>query len=531
VKRVGIYIRVSTQEQAERGWSVEGQYEEIRKYCDRQEGWKVVRVFRDGGYSAKDLNRPALQLMLQQAAQGKIDALVCWKYDRLSRDNVDFPVLLHFLDKYGVEVVSIGEPTPDFKSPYGEFVIGIMGLVATLERRTIQVRTKMGLAARARKGLWCGGPVPYGYCYDKETGKLSINEEQIAVVREIFEKYLEWENIHKVRAYLNSQGWTDAKGKRWEVRAVRRVLLNVIYTGIMKRGDLKVPLEDIKVIEPELLEKTQLMVEDELKMANLKNFHSVTYPRPRRCDIDFDFKKDIPPCPQCQGRITVQRAGVKRNKGKEKEEFYCTHCSRTFTRDTHPIPLCPVCESNHAMLCTGINSRYLNYNCKQCLVKMKIDHEDKIIDIAPIGEDEAKGIMSDVVGMDAAYPDKKPKRRIPIGTPDEKSHMEPCPECGQKVTVKKRGPRRYKGGIVRDEYYCHQCSRYYDDSTKAIPRCPNCHQKDTVQYKRWGKYEDGTKYRIYVCKECSIKFKVPSRSEIDEPIESYAVETVSADIT
>jgi site-specific DNA recombinase len=121
IKRTAMYIRVSTKEQTEKGWSVEGQYKDIMDYCDKQEELKISRVYKDEGYSGKDINRPGLETMINHAIIGKFDVLACWRYDRLSRDNMDFQIIRHYLNKSNIKIVSVTEPIPETDSPLGEF--------------------------------------------------------------------------------------------------------------------------------------------------------------------------------------------------------------------------------------------------------------------------------------------------------------------------------------------------------------------------------------------------------------------------
>ncbi len=92
MKRVAIYVRVSTVEQAEKGWSVDGQYRDIRAFCERNKDWKVAWIFKDGGHSAADLNRPGIQNLSDRVQEGGLDIVVVWRYDRLSRETTStFP--------------------------------------------------------------------------------------------------------------------------------------------------------------------------------------------------------------------------------------------------------------------------------------------------------------------------------------------------------------------------------------------------------------------------------------------------------
>jgi site-specific DNA recombinase len=116
--------------------------------------------------------------MINHAILGKFDILVCWRYDRLSRDNMDFQILMHYLRKSEIEVVSVTEPIPDVDSPLGEFMVSLIGLISTLERRWIISRMKVGLRTRAKNGLWKGRTPPFGYDYDRNSGKLVKNEKK-----------------------------------------------------------------------------------------------------------------------------------------------------------------------------------------------------------------------------------------------------------------------------------------------------------------------------------------------------------------
>ncbi len=111
MKRIAIYLRVSTVEQAEKGWSLEGQYRDIRTFCEKQEDWEVRWVFRDEGYSAASLDRPGILRLLDRVQEGGLDFVVVWRFDRLSRDNVDFPVLFHILQRHRVQIASMQEPS------------------------------------------------------------------------------------------------------------------------------------------------------------------------------------------------------------------------------------------------------------------------------------------------------------------------------------------------------------------------------------------------------------------------------------
>jgi site-specific DNA recombinase len=141
-KRAAVYVRVSTQEQSEKGWSIDGQIEECERFCESK-GYTILEVFRDEGLSGSDLERPGLLAVLDFAESQGIDSLVLWRFDRLSRNDVDFLSLLRLLDEMGVEVDSVTEPLPS-QGPYGQFMMGMLGLMANLERNILRMRTMKG---------------------------------------------------------------------------------------------------------------------------------------------------------------------------------------------------------------------------------------------------------------------------------------------------------------------------------------------------------------------------------------------------
>jgi len=233
---VAIYVRVSTQEQSEKGWSVEGQVNECTSYCKRK-GYRVVEVFQDHGFSGSKLERPGLLSLLDHGEAEAYDRLVLWRYDRLSRDDVDFLSILRLLDNMGVKVDSVTEPLPSH-GPYGQFMIGILGLMANLERNVLRMRTMMGMKARARAGLYRGATPPYGYDYDRTTEHLIPNPQEAKGVHYAFKTYLEVESVGMVIRRMERAGYLPKKSKRWHRSTMWRILNNRVYLGEYRYKDI-----------------------------------------------------------------------------------------------------------------------------------------------------------------------------------------------------------------------------------------------------------------------------------------------------
>jgi len=173
IKAVG-YIRVSTDEQAREGLSLDAQEEKIRAYCTAK-GWRLVRVYRDEGFSGKDLNRPALQEMLRDLKADGIQAVVVAKLDRLTRSVRDLGYLIDDLFD-GVALASV-EESLDTTTAGGRFVLHILGAVAQWERETISERTRNTLRYKRERGEWVGR-IPYGFKIGPD-GRLTEDPEEI----------------------------------------------------------------------------------------------------------------------------------------------------------------------------------------------------------------------------------------------------------------------------------------------------------------------------------------------------------------
>lgn len=224
MRRAAVYIRVSTQEQAQEGYSVGEQKERLIAYCKAQD-WLIADIYVDGGYTGSNLNRPGIQKLM--AETDKFDVVLVYKLDRLSRSQRDTLYLIEeiFLPN-NVDFVSMQESF-DTSSPFGKAMIGLLAVFAQLEREQIKERTKMGRIARAKAGLYHGGGyIPIGYDYDHEAGKLVINPYEAEQVRKIFEWYLSGGSLKSITDRLQDEGFTNKYGSYSSWSSVRYILEN-----------------------------------------------------------------------------------------------------------------------------------------------------------------------------------------------------------------------------------------------------------------------------------------------------------------
>lgn len=172
-----LYVRVSTDAQVD-GYSIEAQIESLEGYLKSQ-GWSDYELYADPGFSGKNLERPAIGKLIKDCEDGKIDTVLVFKLDRLSRSQKDTLYLIEeVFNNNEVGFISVRESF-DTTTPFGKAMIGILSVFAQLERETILERTRIGLKKRAENGYWRGGgKTPFAYDYDKEAGMLVVNGER-----------------------------------------------------------------------------------------------------------------------------------------------------------------------------------------------------------------------------------------------------------------------------------------------------------------------------------------------------------------
>lgn len=228
--RVGKYRRVSTDMQREEGISLHTQDERLNSFVHSQ-GWTVVEDYSDEGFSAKDMNRPALQKLISDMQQKKIDVLLVYRLDRLVRSVSDLHELLKIMDQNDVKFRSCTEVF-DTTNATGRLFITIIATLAQWERETIAERVYDNLLERSELGLRNGGPAPYGYEYNEKKELVQVPDE-VKWVELIFSKYKTTgsQNIAKI---LNKRGSRTKKGELWSDFSVRYILRNPIYAGYVR---------------------------------------------------------------------------------------------------------------------------------------------------------------------------------------------------------------------------------------------------------------------------------------------------------
>jgi len=220
------------------------------------EGWTALPdVYSDQGISGATLQRPAMQRLLADVAADRIDAIVTYKLDRISRNLADFAALVADLDRRGVRLVSVTQSF-DTKSAIGRLTLGILMSFSEFERSLVSERTKDAVQAARRKGRWTGGCVPWGFVL--VAGKLVPDPVEAHRVAETFRVYLECGSLIATASALNARGWrtkvsaTKNGGTRggvaWSKSSVHRILTSPIYIGKITAGEEAVVAEHEAIV-------------------------------------------------------------------------------------------------------------------------------------------------------------------------------------------------------------------------------------------------------------------------------------------
>lgn len=266
-----IYTRKSTSEGLDQDFtSLDAQREAAENYINSQkhEGWVVLQEkYDDGGFTGSNLERPGLQKLLSDIREHKIDCVVVYKVDRLSRSLMDFAHLLEFFDKNNVTFVSVTQAF-NTNTSMGRLTLNILLSFAQFEREIISERTKDKMDAARKKGKWLGGRPLLGYDIDKEAKKLVVNKDEAKIIREIFDRYLQGNSLLKVAQTLNNKGYRTKRttsengrtfgGFKYGVTQIQSIITSVLYiigkvcyTGQIYDGEQKA------IIDEETFKKAQ----------------------------------------------------------------------------------------------------------------------------------------------------------------------------------------------------------------------------------------------------------------------------------
>ncbi|MDP6447690.1 MAG: recombinase family protein, partial [Pirellulaceae bacterium] len=235
----------------------------------KSEGWVCLPDrYDDGGFTGGNMERPALKRLLTDIEDGKVDCIVVYKVDRLSRSLIDFSKIMDVLERQSVSFVSVTQQF-NTSSSMGRLMLNVLLSFAQFEREMISERVRDKIAASRRKGKWSGGMPILGYTV-KET-KLVVDKVESQVVRQIFELYLEYQSLLATVAELNRRGWTTKRwttkkgtqrgGKLFTKNSLYSLLTNVTYIGKIKYKDEVHNGEHEPIVPDELFQRAQTLLQ------------------------------------------------------------------------------------------------------------------------------------------------------------------------------------------------------------------------------------------------------------------------------
>jgi DNA invertase Pin-like site-specific DNA recombinase len=279
-KRCAIYTRKSMPVRQEQEFtSLDAQREACVGYIQRQPGWVLVpERYDDGGFTGANMERPAFQRLMEDLDAGKIDVVVVYKVDRLSRSLLDFPKVMERFKAANASFVSV---TQNFSTAdaMGRLTLNMLMSFAEFEREMIAERTKDKVAAARRKGKWTGGPVPLGY--EVKDKRLVVDELEASVVREAFELYQQHGSMGQVARLLNERkllpkaqrARNGCEVPRWTKDAVGRLLRNPVYAGLLQSGKELCEGEQQALVVRAAWERVQRMLEGHERAPGVRSLN------------------------------------------------------------------------------------------------------------------------------------------------------------------------------------------------------------------------------------------------------------------
>lgn len=309
--KCAIYTRKSTDEGLDKEFNtLEAQREAGENYIKSQmhQGWQIIeKHYDDGGFSGGNLQRPALQDLLQDVENGEVNMIVVYKIDRLTRSLIDFAKLVEILDRNQCSFVSVTQNFNTYDS-MGRLTLNVLLSFAQFEREVITERIRDKVNASKKKGMWMGGNVPIGYNIINK--KLVVDEDEAKIVKLAFEKYLSLRSEISVAEWLNKNGYTTmnkGENNRFTHFRVNCMLRNVIYIGKIKHKDKIYDGQHEAIISEELFNEVQ----------KLKNKNRTGRLAPSRF-MEHALLKGLIECDCCHAAMV----STKSNKRNKIYEYY-----------------------------------------------------------------------------------------------------------------------------------------------------------------------------------------------------------------
>jgi site-specific DNA recombinase len=348
VVRCAIYTRKSTEEGLEQAFnSLHAQREACEAYVasQRHDGWTVLPTqYDDGGFSGGNTDRPALRRLLEDIEAGKVDVVLCYKLDRLSRSLADFVRLMEIFEAHGTSFVSVTQRF-DTKSSMGRLVLNVLLSFAQFERELTVERVRDKIAAAKKKGKYVGGRPVLGYDVDRERRRLIVNAQEADLVRHIFQRFLQLASCRLVARELNRQGhrtkaWTARSGKKrggapWNKSYVHWTLTNRRYVGEVMHQGQAYPGEHEAIIDRRTWDRVHALLSENRR-------YRATQTRKKTAAI----LKGILRCGSCGKPMAPAQTTARRGR---RYQYYVCHAASKNGHDTCPVKSVPAREIEGAV--------------------------------------------------------------------------------------------------------------------------------------------------------------------------------------
>lgn len=315
IKRVCCLYRVSTVGQVEKD-DIPMQKQVCREFCERQNGWKIVKEFSEKGISgfkvsAKD--RDAIQELQRMALNGEFDILLVFMFDRLGRKDDETPFVVEWFVQNGIEVWSAMEGQQRFDTHVDKLLNYIRYWQASGESIKTSIRTKTRMEQLTQEGHFTGGGVPYGYRLEqkgrtnrrnKAVGDLAVEPDEAEIVKLIFQKYVnEGYGAQRLCRYLTEQGIRNKKGRNIATTSINRIIKNAIYTGVIHNGDSRSEvIPELQIIDQETFDRAQVIMAQRVRHHNDVPLNT----KGRSLLVGKVY------CGHCGGKLTLTSYGRKR---------------------------------------------------------------------------------------------------------------------------------------------------------------------------------------------------------------------------
>jgi len=272
-KRCAIYCRVSSDERLDQSFnSIDAQREAGVSFVvsQKDEGWELTPDFyEDPGFSGGNMERPGLQRLLKDIQAGKIDIVVVYKIDRLSRSLADFSKMVEVFDHHNVSFSSVTQQINSATS-MGRLMLNVLLSFAQFEREVSGERIRDKIAASKRRGMWMGGPVPLGYFVKDRL--LLIEPQEAELVQRIFQQFVESKSTTRIVSDLNQQGIQTKKRKSFCKQGIYKILHNRAYIGEITHKGESFPAQHERLIDQSLWDKAHAILASDKRLRNRKTW-------------------------------------------------------------------------------------------------------------------------------------------------------------------------------------------------------------------------------------------------------------------